>query len=50
MIGRLEPRLIEREFGGLERFKKEFTQAVMGVKGSGWAVLQLLPEYASKVS
>lgn len=30
---------IETEFGNLERFKKEFSQAAMTVEGSGWAVL-----------
>jgi Fe-Mn family superoxide dismutase len=30
---------IEREFGGFERFKKEFTQAAVSVEGSGWAAL-----------
>ena len=30
---------IEREFGSLERFKKEFTQAAVSVEGSGWAAL-----------
>jgi Fe-Mn family superoxide dismutase len=30
---------IKKEFGTLERFKKEFTQAAMSVEGSGWAAL-----------
>ncbi len=30
---------IERDFGSFDRFKKEFTQAAVGVEGSGWAVL-----------
>lgn len=37
-VGALE-QAIEQEFGGLERFKKEFTQAAMSVEGSGWAAL-----------
>ena len=31
--------VINKEFGNLERFKKEFTQAAMSVEGSGWAAL-----------
>lgn len=31
--------LLKTEFGGLEQFKKEFTQAAISVEGSGWAVL-----------
>lgn len=31
--------VINREYGSLERFKKEFTQAAAGVEGSGWAAL-----------
>ncbi|MBA7502713.1 Superoxide dismutase [Mn/Fe] [subsurface metagenome] len=31
--------MVEKEFGSFERFKKEFTQAAIGVEGSGWAAL-----------
>ena len=30
---------LEKEFGGFDRFKKEFTQAATSVEGSGWAAL-----------
>jgi len=30
---------IEKEFGSLERFKREFSQAAVSVEGSGWAAL-----------
>jgi Fe-Mn family superoxide dismutase len=30
---------IAKEFGGFERFKKEFSQAAASVEGSGWAAL-----------
>jgi len=30
---------IDSEFGNLERFKKEFFSAALGVEGSGWAAL-----------
>ncbi len=33
---------INSEFGGPERFKKEFTQAALTVEGSGWAALAYL--------
>ncbi|MBI2957900.1 MAG: superoxide dismutase, partial [Chloroflexi bacterium] len=36
--GRLE-KCINNEWGGFDRFKKEFTQAATSVEGSGWAVL-----------
>jgi Fe-Mn family superoxide dismutase len=31
--------VLKNEFGGFERFKKEFTQAALSVEGSGWAAL-----------
>jgi len=34
-------RVIDKEFGSFERFKKEFTQASMTVEGSGWGALTL---------
>jgi len=30
---------IDTDLGGLDRFKKEFTQNAMSIEGSGWAVL-----------
>ncbi len=42
--GRLGGRLadlIDGEFGGFERFKREFSQAAITVEGSEWAVLTL---------
>lgn len=30
---------LEKEFGGFDRFKKEFSQAAASVEGSGWAAL-----------
>lgn len=30
---------IDKEFGGFDQFKKEFTQAAVSVEGSGWAAL-----------
>ena len=36
--------LIKNEFGSLERFKKEFNQAVFSVEGSGWAALAFCPK------
>jgi len=32
---------IEKEFGSIDRFKKEFTQTAVSVEGSGWAALTL---------
>jgi Fe-Mn family superoxide dismutase len=32
---------LDEEFGGFERFKKEFTQAAATVEGSGWAALSI---------
>ena len=32
---------LEEEFGGFDRFKKEFSQAASSVEGSGWAALTL---------
>ncbi len=34
---------IEKEFGGFEPFKKEFTQAAVSTEGSGWAALSHCP-------
>jgi Fe-Mn family superoxide dismutase len=31
--------VIDKEFGGFERFRKEFAQAAVSVEGSGWAAL-----------
>lgn len=31
--------VIKKEFGGFERFKKEFNEAAKSVEGSGWAAL-----------
>ncbi|MEM2836865.1 MAG: superoxide dismutase [Candidatus Bathyarchaeia archaeon] len=33
--------LIDEEFGGYERFRREFTQAAVTVEGSGWAALTI---------
>ncbi|MDP3882727.1 MAG: superoxide dismutase [Candidatus Staskawiczbacteria bacterium] len=30
---------INKDFGGIERFKKEFSQTALSVEGSGWALL-----------
>lgn len=32
---------IKKDFGNFEKFKEEFTQAAVGVEGSGWAALTL---------
>jgi len=31
--------VIDKEFGSMDQFKKEFTQAAVSVEGSGWAAL-----------
>ena len=36
---------IERDFGGSETFKQQFTAAAAAVEGSGWALLCLLPVF-----
>jgi len=36
--GKLED-VLEKEFGGFDRFKKEFSQAAISVEGSGWSAL-----------
>ncbi len=33
--------LLEKEFGGFDRFKKEFTHAAVSAEGSGWAALTI---------
>jgi superoxide dismutase, Fe-Mn family len=35
---------IEKEFGGFDRFRKEFSLAATSVEGSGWAALSLCRE------
>ncbi len=37
--------LIERDFGGFEQFKKQFSAAAAAVEGSGWALLCLVPAF-----
>lgn len=37
-------KMIEKDFGSFERFKKEFNQAALSVEGSGWAALVFLKE------
>ncbi|NPV04341.1 MAG: superoxide dismutase [Syntrophaceae bacterium] len=34
---------LDKEFGGFERFRMEFTQAALTVEGSGWAALSWCP-------
>lgn len=36
---------INSEFGGFDRFKKEFSQAALTVEGSGWAALAYSAEF-----
>jgi len=36
--GRLA-KLIDRDFGSFERFKKDFSEAALSIEGSGWAAL-----------
>ncbi len=36
-------KLLEKEFGSIERFKEEFTKVAVSVEGSGWAVLAYDP-------
>jgi len=36
---------IEKEFGGFERFKKEFSETAKSVEGSGWAALAFHKEH-----
>lgn len=42
-LGPLDEALRE-EFGGFERFTREFTQAAVSVEGSGWAALTICPQ------
>lgn len=37
--------LIERDFGSLDAFKKQFSSAAAAVEGSGWAVLGYSPDF-----
>lgn len=37
--------LIERDFGGFEKFKKQFSAAAAAVEGSGWALLCQVPVF-----
>jgi len=36
--------LLNNEFGSVDGFRKQFTQAAMGIQGSGWAALSKEPE------
>ena len=36
---------IERDFGGFDKFKQQFTAAAAAVEGSGWALLCLVPPF-----
>ncbi len=38
---------IDKDFGGFERFRKEFSQAAISAEGSGWAALTYLPHLDS---
>lgn len=40
---------IERDFGGYEAFKKQFSAAAAAVEGSGWAILCWNPEFGELV-
>lgn len=36
---------IEKDFGGFEAFKKQFSEAAVKVEGSGWALLGWMPAF-----
>ena len=38
-------KIIEKEFGSFERFKREFSQTALSVEGSGWAILAFHKEH-----
>ncbi|MHB8916515.1 MAG: superoxide dismutase [Desulfocucumaceae bacterium] len=40
---------IEKDFGGYEAFKKQFSAAAAAVEGSGWAILCWNPEFGELV-
>lgn len=40
---------IEKDFGGYEAFKKQFSAAAAAVEGSGWAILCWSPEFGELV-